>query len=1028
MTGARVNNQAFQNLIAMEDVVRKNTDPNGHLGVVWRVAGQDDQVRPGLEDELGTDKAEVWWHDSQNRSAATTIEDIHELQLVDRSFLPGDVVSLYSTGSTGQMGTVVHCEVFADLTMLSGAETGVLRPRVNARRHLHYIHPYHRGSFALAQLSVNDEQGSPVAQPHLCRILECRLDLIIEFNDGSYCLLEDARAADVLNEKAMETVDEEFPFYLNQTVTGADGKGTIFQAASYLVGRHKRSHREGTVVHVVPTAVEITVVTVFDAPEGEHTLAEGLHKRLLRVHPSQVTVLDYIWYTGIQLGNFVTALSPNFLALSEEELSMVPDTTNLPTWGVPQHGRVPGWVTGPVFEPQSSSLPFPRTGDEKADFYRAIFSSCGSLEQMDRRHLMGEVTAIHTYIDVEWQDGTVQRGIPSTDLFTRHHLQNFDIFTHDFVQAAVPGATEPASAPDPNQPIGVVRRVNHTERTCDVTWLEDPPRVEDGVSVYDLICWSDVRIGDMVVWLPPEVDRAINLLHRLHHHHHHHHPQHPTSALGEQSTDDEVPHEGNNLNNAADDDDTTLPELHGVIEATPQAADTAPGQTEQIDQVMRQISETVLSHQPAPIRFPVPIRIGQITELYDDGMLEVQWHDGTSGRTSFREVFVVSNDDEYWDEAAEEGEEGDASEAGSWETVSDKEGETPTGDDTATDTAPASAETPQEASTPTQNQTDEPADAECTNVEELPRAAPAPPDDAFRVVSRFEVVDEFVAHHYTLPEFMTEGFHTTKELVKRVRQEWKILEESLPPRGIIVKASGSNMQLMKILISGCKNTPYYRGIYAFDLRLPNDYPNSPPLMYFHSYGLRLNPNLYDNGKICLSLLGTWDSHHQCEKWTPASNILQVLLSLSGLVLCTEPYYNEAGYENHLDSEEGRANSDSYNEQTVRLKVTHFVRMLQCPPPDVEIELRQCAREVGPPMCTAIRDYILKHERGMNAGSEAPVAPLPASTGLPERTADEEGLFHPPTGGLISSLRRLLPLLDEQLAPLLLESPVVNETS
>lgn len=33
-----------------------------------------------------------------------------------------------------------------------------------------------------------------------------------------------------------------------------------------------------------------------------------------------------------------------------------------------------------------------------------------------------------------------------------------------------------------------------------------------------------------------------------------------------------------------------------------------------------------------------------------------------------------------------------------------------------------------------------------------------------------------------------------------------------------------------------------------------------------------------------------------EQWTSESNLLQVLLSIQGLILVPEPYFNEAGYE------------------------------------------------------------------------------------------------------------------------------------
>eukprot|EP01046_Picozoa_sp_COSAG06_P035838 COSAG06_NODE_3893_length_4797_cov_4.554066_2_plen_148_part_00 len=94
-------------------------------------------------------------------------------------------------------------------------------------------------------------------------------------------------------------------------------------------------------------------------------------------------------------------------------------------------------------------------------------------------------------------------------------------------------------------------------------------------------------------------------------------------------------------------------------------------------------------------------------------------------------------------------------------------------------------------------------------------------------------------------------------------------------------------------------------VFFFDIFLPADYPNTPPSVSYFSYGERLNPNLYETGKVCLSLLGTW-SGEAGENWNPqSSNILQVLISIQGLVLVEEPFYNEPGFEKQIGTEDGR---------------------------------------------------------------------------------------------------------------------------
>jgi ubiquitin-conjugating enzyme E2 Z len=52
---------------------------------------------------------------------------------------------------------------------------------------------------------------------------------------------------------------------------------------------------------------------------------------------------------------------------------------------------------------------------------------------------------------------------------------------------------------------------------------------------------------------------------------------------------------------------------------------------------------------------------------------------------------------------------------------------------------------------------------------------------------------------------------------------------------------------------------------------------------------RFNPNLYTNGKVCLSILNTWSG----ESWTACQTIYSLLLTISS-ILCENPLLNEPG--------------------------------------------------------------------------------------------------------------------------------------
>lgn len=101
------------------------------------------------------------------------------------------------------------------------------------------------------------------------------------------------------------------------------------------------------------------------------------------------------------------------------------------------------------------------------------------------------------------------------------------------------------------------------------------------------------------------------------------------------------------------------------------------------------------------------------------------------------------------------------------------------------------------------------------------------------------------------------------------------------------------------MITGPQDTPYANGCFEFDVFFPSDYPESPPMINLQTTGnqtVRFNPNLYHDGKVCLSILNTWHGRPE-ERWNAqTSSFLQVLVSIQSLILVSEPYFNEPGYE------------------------------------------------------------------------------------------------------------------------------------
>jgi len=152
----------------------------------------------------------------------------------------------------------------------------------------------------------------------------------------------------------------------------------------------------------------------------------------------------------------------------------------------------------------------------------------------------------------------------------------------------------------------------------------------------------------------------------------------------------------------------------------------------------------------------------------------------------------------------------------------------------------------------------------------------------------------------------------------RLAQELADLSNSLPTEhtnSIFVRVDKSKVDLMKVLIMGSAGTPYGHGAFEFDVYFDDTYPNAPPkvnLMTTGSGAVRFNPNLYANGKVCLSLLGTW-SGKGGENWNPKlSTFLQVLLSIQSLIMSEDIYFNEPGLEVHAGTEQGELENEGYS--------------------------------------------------------------------------------------------------------------------
>ena len=150
---------------------------------------------------------------------------------------------------------------------------------------------------------------------------------------------------------------------------------------------------------------------------------------------------------------------------------------------------------------------------------------------------------------------------------------------------------------------------------------------------------------------------------------------------------------------------------------------------------------------------------------------------------------------------------------------------------------------------------------------------------------------------------------TSNKTIMRIVQDIYDFNKN-KPEGIYLSIDKKNLMKQHALIIGPKDTPYFGGFFFFEIIYPENYPTNSPQVTLLTIekNVRFNPNLYECGKVCLSILGTWSG----PAWSPVMNIRLILQSIQSL-LCSFPIQNEPGFEN---TKENEITSIEYNQYLI----------------------------------------------------------------------------------------------------------------
>lgn len=513
------------------------------------------------------------------------------------------------------------------------------------------------------------------------------------------------------------------------------------------------------------------------------------------------------------------------------------------------------------------------------------------------------VVESHSIVEVLWADGTKEEGVPSLRLCPRPHVSAHDFLPHDFVARTSDGLGDPTTGLAPA-----------------AAAFGGPPQAPgpDHMHLENVVAYGQFFAGN------ENFNQDSDMYGE------------ETGAARDAAAAEIVTVLG------SPPPDTPLGIVTSVnLQARTARVQWAPAYRTGVGE-MEEVSVFELTDHPlVDVRLGDTVLIpdapdqrwaGRICGIRDDGAAWVELLDGTPQWHDVRRLVVV--DDGEGSESGDDGmgsemeaSEGEPSEAPSEDQVGEAqllepehEPETPKSqnEDAAAGLLRSGMS---EASTP--------AALSILAAEQAAASAVSAEMLAFDICDDdVEPADHFFAQSATLG---------ARARMMAARREMQVLRKGLlegsegVPAPIVVRTFSSRSDLFRAMVVGPPGTPYEYVPFFFDLALPSDYPREPPLTHFHAHFVgneRLNPNLYVDGKVCLSLLGTWSG----PAWDPQrSTLLQVLVSLQGLVLVEEPYFNEPGHECDAGTEQGKQSSALYNEHARLLALRAALNVAQAPP-------------------------------------------------------------------------------------------------
>lgn len=872
----------------------------------------DSDWETSSESSSSDDQEDIdYLYGGQAQSILSSLEEsigkIDDFLSFERTFGYGDVVRSLSDTS-GQTGRVVGVDVTVDLENVRG---NILR-NVNSKK--------------LLKIRSISEGDYVVKGPWLGQVRRVVDRLTVLFDDGTKYDITTFEKDKILPQTPNFLEDSQYPYYPGQRVKVKSLTGS--KSARWLCDNWRDNHDEGTVCSVEAGLVYVNwaMSILLGSNSNENSPACWQDSKNL-------TMLSCFSHANWQLGDWCMLPVEDQKEQIEKMIRDSPD----------------GYL--------------PNKHSTAREYRRRNLNS-----SMEELFIIGK---IKTKVDIIWQNGEVTLGSDSQNLIPVNVINTHEFWPHQFVMEK--GTSDDDDDKASNQRWGVVLSVDAKEHTVNVQWrtvatskpddLAGEPTLET-VSAYELVehpdfscCFGDIvfktaqkhvggyraeknnanSMSDLNVEVPLIKLNQINYQSKPKDNCHLSHignvsgfkDGHVEVKWATGLTTKVAPYEIFRIDKHEGSTATPVSYETNVVDSTQEIIDHGSLSSDQKGKGLLDCNGD--KHPGESSSFSIPQAAFELFSSIKAGVFQKLGLTSFYGAVSTVPTFGEGNAPDF---------------------VGKKDSETCSSD---TNSHTASSLQYAEDSTPY---------CEVYRVHETSNVAVSLNRNCSDQLKQFDVIHTCSDHH-----FFNEGkglplSQVKKDWAKKVQQEWSILEKNLPET-IYVRVFEERMDLMRAVIVGASGTPYHDGLFFFDVCFPPEYPSEPPMVHYISGGLRINPNLYESGKVCLSLLNTW-SGTAAEVWSPGSStVLQVLLSLQALVLNEKPYFNEAGYDQQIGRAEGEKNSVSYNENAFLLTSKSMLYLLRNPPKHFEALVEEHFRQRAEHILFACKAYL----EGASIGGE-----------------------------------------------------------